>query len=151
MKFRKLIAVFVALFCVLTATACEARLEADKEQVIKQSETQAITTAKTQNSFVNFTEFSDFLNTVMADNCFSPLDNEAQSRKFYFLMQHMLEVGKTMNLTAIKEEKAIIVRHFLDRLTVEPILPKNAKIPVKSKKRASPSANRGCRLCGLLI
>jgi 16S rRNA (guanine527-N7)-methyltransferase len=77
---------------------------------------------------MNFTEFSDFFNTVMADNGFSPLDNEAQSRKFYFLMQHMLEVGKTMNLTAIKEEKAIIVRHFLDSLTVEPFLPKNAKI-----------------------
>ena len=59
---------------------------------------------------MNFTEFSDFLNTVMADNGFSPLADEAQSRKFYFLMQHMLEVGKTMNLTAIKEEKAIIVR-----------------------------------------
>ena len=77
---------------------------------------------------MNFTEFSDFLNTVMAHNGFSPLDDEAKSRTFYFLMQHMLEVGKTMNLTAIKEEKAIIVRHFLDSLTVEPFLPKNAKI-----------------------
>ncbi len=77
---------------------------------------------------MNFNEFNDFLNTVMAHNGFSPLADEAKSRKFYFLMQHMLEVGKTMNLTAIKEEKAIIVRHFLDSLTVEPFLPKNAKI-----------------------
>lgn len=77
MKLKKLIAVFVALFCVLTATACEARLEADKEQVIKQSETQAITTAKTQNSFVNFTEFSDFVTqdkTVLKDLTFLTLN-----------------------------------------------------------------------------
>ena len=79
MKFKKLVAVFVALFCVLTATACEARLEADKEQVIKQSETQAITTAKTQNSFVNFTEFSDFVTqdkTVLKDLTFLPFSSE---------------------------------------------------------------------------
>ena len=40
----------------------------------------------------------------------------------------MLEVNKTMNLTAIKEEKAVVVRHFLDSLTIEPFLPKNAKM-----------------------
>lgn len=77
---------------------------------------------------MNFTEFSDFFNTVMAHNGFSYLADTEKSRKLYFLMQHMLEVNKSMNLTAIKEERAIIVRHFLDSLTVEPFLPKNAKM-----------------------
>lgn len=77
---------------------------------------------------MDFLEFSDFLNTVMCDNGFSVPVAEDKSRKLYFLMQHMLEVNKTMNLTAIKEEKAVVVRHFLDSLTIEPFLPKNAKM-----------------------
>lgn len=77
---------------------------------------------------MNFEEFSDFLNTVMAHNDFSSPVDEDKSRKLYFLMQHMLEVNKSMNLTAIKEEKAVVVRHFLDSLTILPFLPKNAKM-----------------------
>lgn len=77
---------------------------------------------------MQFSEFDNFLSTVMAHNEFSPLATEEQSRKLYFLMNHMLEVNKSMNLTAIKEEKAVIVRHFLDSLTVLPFLPENAKI-----------------------
>ncbi len=77
---------------------------------------------------MDFLEFSDFLNTVMRDNGFSSPVDEGKSRKLYFLMQHMLEVNKTMNLTAIKEEKAVVVRHFLDSLTILPFLPRNAKM-----------------------
>lgn len=77
---------------------------------------------------MDFLEFSDFLNTVMGDNGFSTPVDEDKSRMLYFLMEHMLEVNKTMNLTAIKEEKAVVVRHFLDSLTIDPFLPKNAKM-----------------------
>lgn len=77
---------------------------------------------------MEFVEFNDFLNTVMAHNGFSHLCDEGKSRKLYFLMQHMLEVNKSMNLTAIKEERGVVVRHFLDSLTVLPFLPENAKI-----------------------
>ena len=77
---------------------------------------------------MEFVEFNDFLNTVMVDNGYSHLADLEKSRKLYFLMKHMLEVNKSMNLTAIKEERAIAVRHFLDSLTVEPFLPKNAKM-----------------------
>ena len=77
---------------------------------------------------MEFVEFNEFLNTVMADNGFSHLSSDNKSRKLYFVMQHMLEVNKSMNLTAIKDEKAIVVRHFLDSLTIDPFLPQNAKI-----------------------
>lgn len=77
---------------------------------------------------MNFEEFSDFLNTVMSHNGFSSITDNNKSRKLYFLMNHMLEVNKSMNLTAIKEERGVVVRHFLDSLTVEPFLPQNAKI-----------------------
>lgn len=77
---------------------------------------------------MEFLEFNDFLNTVMAHNGFQAPVDEDKSRKLYFLMRHMLEVNKTMNLTAIKEEKAVVVRHFLDSLTILPFLPENAKM-----------------------
>ena len=77
---------------------------------------------------MEFTEFSTFLNTVSVDNHLSHLIDENKSRKLYYLMVHMLEVNKSMNLTAIKEERAVVVRHFLDSLTVAAFLPENANI-----------------------
>ena len=77
---------------------------------------------------MEFSDFYTFLNTVSALNGLSHLIDEPKSRKLYFLMTHMLEVNKSMNLTAIKEEKGVIVRHFLDSLTVAAFLPENAKI-----------------------
>lgn len=77
---------------------------------------------------MTYQEFYRFFYTIMADNELLYLIDDAKSRKFYYLMQHMLEVNKSMNLTAIREEKAVIVRHFADSLTVAPFLPQNAKI-----------------------
>ena len=77
---------------------------------------------------MEYTEFYEFLNTVAADNRLSHLIDEQKSRKLYFLMTHMLEVNKSMNLTAIREEKGIVVRHFLDSLTVAAFLPENVTI-----------------------
>lgn len=77
---------------------------------------------------MNYQEFYDELNTVMALNNLSHLLDDEKSSKFYFLMQHMLEVNKSMNLTAIKDEKAILALHFADSLTVADFLPQNAKI-----------------------
>ncbi len=77
---------------------------------------------------MDFLEFNLFFNTVMGDNGLSHLIDEGKSRKLYMLMNHMLEVNKSMNLTAIKEEKSVITRHFVDSLTIEPFLPQNAEI-----------------------
>ena len=77
---------------------------------------------------MNFQEFCHNFNTIMALNNMSHLLDNDKSSKFYFLMQHMLEVNKSMNLTAIKEESAILTLHFADSLTVADFLPKSAKI-----------------------
>ncbi len=77
---------------------------------------------------ISYNEFSAIFHTIMADNGQGSFATEAYSRKFYLLTEHLLEVSKIMNLTAIKEEKAIILRHFADSLTVAPFLPQNAKI-----------------------
>ena len=53
---------------------------------------------------------------------------ENQARKFYALTVRMLEVNKTMNLTAIKDEKAVILKHYVDSVTVSPHIPQNSKI-----------------------
>ena len=40
----------------------------------------------------------------------------------------MLEVNQYMNLTAIKDPEAVILRHFADSLTIEPLIPQGAAL-----------------------
>lgn len=77
---------------------------------------------------LSYQEFSDLFHTIMAHNGQGSYADEPYSRNFYELTEHMLEISKTMNLTAIKEEKAIILRHYVDSLSVADFLPENAKI-----------------------
>lgn len=77
---------------------------------------------------MNYEEFSEIFNTVLADNGLSHFTGEAESRMFYQLTEHMLRVNRSMNLTAIKEERAVILRHYADSLTVAAFLPQNASI-----------------------
>ncbi len=53
---------------------------------------------------------------------------EEQAKKLFLLTSRMLEVNKSMNLTAIKEEKAIILKHYVDSLTVSEYIPKGARV-----------------------
>ena len=48
--------------------------------------------------------------------------------KLYSLTNRMLEVNKVMNLTAIKEEKDVILKHYVDSLLISEFIPKNSKI-----------------------
>ena len=40
--------------------------------------------------------------------------SDEQAEKLFLLTERMLEINKTMNLTAIKDEKAIILKHYVD-------------------------------------
>ena len=53
---------------------------------------------------------------------------EAQAQKLFDLTERMLEVNKSMNLTAIKEENAIILRHYVDSLTISDKIPENSRL-----------------------
>ena len=77
---------------------------------------------------MDLSEFSSIFDTVMGDNGFSRFCGAPFAKKFYRLTERMLEVNQTMNLTAIKEPRAVILRHYADSLTVEPLLPQNASI-----------------------
>ena len=46
----------------------------------------------------------------------------------YFLTNRMLEVNKTINLTAIKDENAIILRHYADSLMISEFFSPNSSI-----------------------
>lgn len=70
-------------------------------------------------------EFSDFFpifDTVMGDNGFSRFQSTEIAAKFHQLTERMLEVNQYMNLTAIKDPFSIVLRHYADSLTVEPLL-----------------------------
>lgn len=53
---------------------------------------------------------------------------ENQAEKLYLLTERMLEVNKGMNLTAIKEEKAIILRHYVDSVTISEHISEGARV-----------------------
>ena len=47
---------------------------------------------------------------------------------FYHLTEHMLEVNKKMNLTALRDEKSVIAKHIADCLLAAKHLPKSGKV-----------------------
>ena len=54
--------------------------------------------------------------------------NEKQIQKFYKYMNLLIEWNEKINLTAITEENDIILKHFVDSLTIQKYIEKNKKI-----------------------
>ncbi len=52
--------------------------------------------------------------------------SEEQADLLYTLTERMLTVNQTMNLTAIKDEKAVILRHYVDSLMISANIPENS-------------------------
>ena len=57
-----------------------------------------------------------------------PLPTDEQAEKLEKLTQIMLEVNKSMNLTAITEENAIILKHYADSITISKYIPEGASV-----------------------
>jgi 16S rRNA (guanine527-N7)-methyltransferase len=77
---------------------------------------------------MELSEFSEVLEAVMTQNGFSSHANAEKTAKFHQLTERMLEVNEHMNLTAIREPRAVVLRHYADSLTIEDLLPQNASI-----------------------
>lgn len=77
---------------------------------------------------MELSDFSALFGAILEQNGFSAQAGAENAAKFHQLTAHMLAVNEHMNLTAIKEPRAIILRHYTDSLTVEPYLPQGATL-----------------------
>ena len=75
---------------------------------------------------MDFDEFKDEL-IIQAKKIDVILDEE-QIQKFYKYMELLLEWNEKINLTAITKQDEIILKHFVDCLTIQKYIVKNKKI-----------------------
>lgn len=77
---------------------------------------------------MEFIEFKQKCIDIFALNPFLPTPNDTQIDKLWQLTGIMLEVNKSMNLTAITEESAVILRHYADSLAIYSDIPTGARV-----------------------
>ncbi len=53
---------------------------------------------------------------------------EEQMKKYFFYMELLLEWNQKMNLTAITDPKEIILKHFVDSMTISPYIKQEKKV-----------------------
>lgn len=73
-------------------------------------------------------EFYGKLSDAACKNGMSDLFNDTNTELFYKLTLRMLEVNEHMNLTAICDLDGIILKHYIDSLTVSKYIPEGSKI-----------------------
>ena len=73
-------------------------------------------------------EFKKKLIDALANNGVALEVTDDKVEKLYALTNIMLEVNKSMNLTAITDEDAIIVKHYADSLMVASYIPRSATV-----------------------
>ena len=76
---------------------------------------------------MNLQEFRLACADAFAQNGLSA-PTEAQSDLLHRLTEIMLETNKSMNLTAIKDEKAVILKHYVDSLLLAPYIPEGSTV-----------------------
>ena len=75
-----------------------------------------------------FEEFRSKCIDIFANNDFLPTPADEQIKKLYELTNIMLEVNKSMNLTAITEENAVILKHYADSVSIASEIPEGASL-----------------------
>lgn len=73
-------------------------------------------------------DFTELLNKIFEQNGLSDLLNEEKSEKFYKLSSILIETNKLFNLTAITDEKGIILKHFADSVTIARLIPEHSTL-----------------------
>lgn len=77
---------------------------------------------------MQFESFKTNLLNIFSKNPSLPQVDEEKANKLFSLTETMLEVNKSMNLTAITEENAVILKHYADSLTVSSLIPEGASV-----------------------
>lgn len=54
--------------------------------------------------------------------------SEEEAEALFLLTERMLEVNKSLNLTAIKDEKSIILKHYADSITISSHIPEGSRL-----------------------
>lgn len=75
-----------------------------------------------------FEEYHNILKKAFENNGLSELLSEDKAEKLYRLSHLLIETNKVVNLTAITDEKGIILKHFLDCATICDHIPQNATV-----------------------
>ncbi|MBP3370795.1 MAG: 16S rRNA (guanine(527)-N(7))-methyltransferase RsmG, partial [Clostridia bacterium] len=77
---------------------------------------------------MNFEAFKQKTLEIFALNTMLPTPNDEQIEKLFVLTDIMLEVNKSMNLTAITEESAVILKHYADSVSISDLIPEGASV-----------------------
>ena len=73
-------------------------------------------------------KFFEQYRTIFSANGLGAYATEDIMDKMYRMVEHMLEVNSSMNLTAITDWNDILVKHLADSCTILPYLPQGAKV-----------------------
>lgn len=76
---------------------------------------------------MDFHDFQTLLRTALEKNGIPLLDQTVCAR-FHAFTEHLLEVNKTTNLTAIREASDFVYKNLVDSLTVLPYIPQGARV-----------------------
>lgn len=75
---------------------------------------------------MNFEEFKNLMYTYIS-NLDLKIDDD-KCLKFYKYMKLLIEWNERINLTAITEPKEIIIKHFIDSLSITKYIDKNTSL-----------------------
>ena len=76
---------------------------------------------------MEYSQFCEECTRIFRQNAL-PDPTQEQLEKLHFLTEYLLKVNQSMNLTAIRDEKQVILKHYADSLTLLPYLPEGAKM-----------------------
>ena len=71
-------------------------------------------------------EYISYIKSVFEQNSLGDLIDNEKASLFYDLSNLLIETNKTTNLTAITDEKEIILKHFIDCAAVSKLIPEDA-------------------------
>lgn len=76
---------------------------------------------------MDYKEFESVFSSLAAINGID-LTSDAVAQKFFSLSGCLAEANKIHNLTAIKEEKDVILKHFIDSLMISGYIPQDSEV-----------------------